>query len=64
MRQTYGFRTEQKKTIKIRQRFPFLSHKCFYRIIYIIFIEIKHLRINYLDDGRPSGQMCKTDVQW
>ena len=34
------------------------------RIIYITFIEIKHLRINYLDDGRPSGQMHGTDAQW
>ena len=24
----------------------------------------KHLRNNYLDDGRPSGQMCRTDAHW
>ena len=24
----------------------------------------KHLRNNYLDDGGPSRQMHRTDVQW
>ena len=51
-----GFKSHQGK-------FPFLS-RVFQRI-FIIFSMTKTLEnLYYLDDGRPSRQMCRTDVQW
>ena len=45
--------------------FPFLSHKSVLKnYLFIIFIEINTWENNYLDDGRPSGQMRGADAQW
>ena len=51
-------------TKHIQIPFSVLSLECFKKNIYIYFQIIqKHLRTHYLDDGRPSRQMHRTDVQ-
>ena len=48
---------------KLKQDLPFSASRVFERML-IFSILRKHLRIHYLDDGRPSRQMRGTDAQW